>query len=495
MGLEIARDRFSEEDYRRFAERLQVSLEVLEEVLARPGFGAGPPTIGAELEFFLAGADGRPVPQNRAIVEAARHRLLTIETDRFNLECNTSPFPFAGRPFLALERELEEALGAARQVAAAHGGRVVAIGILPTFRPEDLDPAALSDSPRYRALSAGLRRVRRVPFEMQIDGVESLRVSCDDCTYEGANSSWQIHLKVPPADFARVYNAAQIAIAPVLAVSGNSPTFLGRQLWEETRIALFRQAVDDRADAHPVDDWRPARVSFGHGWARRGAWELLAESVAQHPPLIPLVCDEDPRAAARSGAPSLLELRLHHGCVWHWNRAVYDSAGGGHVRIEMRPLPAGPSMVDMMANAAFLLGLTLALAPEVDRLLPRLTFGQARRNFYQAARHGLAAELLWPAATPPSPSPRRAGELALALLPEAQAALCRAGVDAAEAERLLAVIAARIGAGQTGARWQVRTLAALSARRSREEALAAMLEHYIARSAEGAPVHQWSVPS
>jgi len=241
------------------------------------------------------------------------------------------------------------------------------------------------------------------PFRIRIDGADPLDVLCDDVTFEGANTSLQIHLRVEPAVFAATFNAAQIATAPVLAAAGNSPLFLGHRLWTETRVALFRQAVDERI-ATAEEDWHPGRVSFGHGWVRRGAHELFAESVALHRPLLPLVASEEPLALVRDGGtPALDELRLHHGTVWPWNRAVYDPTNGGHLRIELRALPAGPSAIDMTANAAFLIGLTLALSGEGDRLVNALTFGQCRRNFYEAARRGLDADLLWPSPHPPSP--------------------------------------------------------------------------------------------
>jgi hypothetical protein len=328
---------------------------------------------------------------------------------------------------------------------------------------------------------------------MEISGRDTLAADCDDVTFEGANTSWQIHLKVPPADFARTYNAAQIAVAPALAVAGNSPTFLGRHLWDETRIALYRQSTDDRRGPR-TDDWRPARVSFGHGWVREGPWELFAESVALHRPLLPVSSAEDPVAAARAGTPTLGELRLHQGTVWHWNRAVYDPAEGGHVRIELRPFPAGPTVVDMLANAAFAIGLTLALAPRVAELLPRLTFGHARQNFYEAARHGIDAELLWPGPGAPSPQPIAVRALVPRLLPAAREALVRAGVEPADADPLLEVIRARAASGRTGARWQRRALDALGADGDRDRALADMLERYLAHSLTGAPVHTWPLP-
>lgn len=492
MGLEITRDRFDPEDEARFAARLRDGLAALGTLLARPRFGEGPPSVGAELEVSLVDALGRPLPVNRAVLASTVDPRVTLEVDRFNLELNTRPCALAGRPFTALADELTDGLGELRCAAALHGGRVVTIGILPTLTAADLDAGALTDSPRYRALSAAIRALRHQPFAIRIGGDDPLALRADDVTMQGANTSFQVHLRIPPAAFARTYNAAQIAVAPVLAAAGNSPLFIGHRLWEETRVALFRQSVDERVDALP-DDWRPARVSFGHGWVRAGAHELFAEGVAQHAPLLPVCGDEDPLACvAAGGVPALHELRLHHGTIWRWNRAVYDPADGGHLRIELRALPSGPTVIDMAANAAFLLGLTLGLEPDVDALLPGFTFGQARRNFYAAARDGLAAELLWPSATAPSPRPVAAAALVSRLLPLARAGLLRYGVDASEADDALAVIAARVAAGVTGARWQRRALDRLAATRSRTEAAPAMLERYLAAVATGRPVHEWT---
>jgi gamma-glutamyl:cysteine ligase YbdK (ATP-grasp superfamily) len=493
MGAGIDRDEFGEAELARFAERLKDSVAALSGVVGRPGFGVGPATIGAELELCLVDGDGLALPLNDAVAAAVAHPRLALETDRFNLECNTAPVPLAGRPFSALRLQLEDVLAAVGAGAVGIGGRVVAIGILPTLRAADLSPAALTRSARYRALSNGIQRLRQAPFQIAIDGPEPLIATCDDVTFEGANTSWQVHLKVPPADFARTYNAAQIATAPVLAVAGNSPTFLGHRLWDETRVALYRQAVDERVAAD-AEDWRPARVTFGHGWVREGAAELFAESVAMHPPLVAVLADEDPLAAVRAGGvPRLDELRLHQGTTWRWNRAVYDAAGGGHLRIELRALPAGPTVVDMLANAAFLLGLTLALAREVPRLLTRLTFGQARRNFYAAARSGIDAELLWPTDDVPSPRVESARALVPRLLPLARQALVTAGVDAAEVAPLLEVVAERTATGCTGARWQAVEIARLEGRLGRWEALRAMLERYCERAQSGETVGRWGI--
>ena len=492
MGLSIDQEEFAEDDYRRFGDRLRDHLAALELLLARPGFGEGPTTIGAEVELSLVDAAWQPLAANEAVLADAADPRLTVELDRFNLECNSSPVSLAGRPFEQLDADLADALSGIEAAAHRHGGRPILVGILPTVHSSDLGPGMMTDSPRFRALSAGIRRLRERDFELCIDGEDPLTTRCQDVTAEGAGTSMQIHLRVAPARFAATHAAAQIATAPALAMAGNSPLFLGHRLWEETRVALFKQAVDERGEL--PDSWRPpARVSFGSGWAREGAYELFAEGVALHPPLLPVSGEEDALAIARAGGvPRLAELRLHHGTVWRWNRAIYDPDGGGHLRVELRALPSGPTRADMLANAAFLLGLTLALRDETRWMLPAFPFEYAHRNFYRAAQYGLDAELLWPTRTTPSPQPVRAAELVPQLIDKAYEGLVSAGVDDAEAGRRLAIVSARVASGQTGARWMRRQLAKLERGSSREEALPALVELYHAEASSERPVHEWS---
>jgi gamma-glutamyl:cysteine ligase YbdK (ATP-grasp superfamily) len=487
VGAEITREEFSERDYARFRERLEQCLTDLGRLLGRPGFGAGPATIGAELELCLVDDAARPLPRNADVRALAADPRIALELTRFNLELNASPALLTGpgsRPFTALAGELGELLALVGEAARAHRGRIALIGILPTLSPAHLDMGMVTDAPRYRALDRGLQRLRRGPVLVRIGGAEPLEMASEHVTLEGANTSFQVHLRVDPGEFTRVYNAAQLATAPVLAVAGNSPTFLGRRLWEETRIALFMQSVEDRASAGARRG--PPRAAFGTGWLQGGALELFTESVRRHEPLLPVVSDGHPGP----GEPALNELRLHQGTVWRWNRAIYDPAAGGHLRIEMRALPAGPTVTDMLANAAFLIGLTLWLAGQDDRWTRALAFQRVRNGFYHAAQSGLAAELSWPA-DGDRVRTVTAADLVPDLLPAARQGLLGAGVDAAEADHLLGVISARVATGQTGAAWQRTALAAAEHGRSREQALAVMLDQYLACAATGQPVHTW----
>ena len=501
MGTDIGQEEFSERDYARFAERLEQCLSALGQLLERPGFGAGPATIGAELELFLVDGAARPLPQNQAIHAAVADPRVTVELDRFNLELNASPVLLAGRPFAALGGELNVLLDRVADAATDLAGRLALIGILPTLRVADLGPGMMTDVPRYRALNSGLRRLRRDPFCIRVAGADPLELTSADVGLEGANSSFQIHLRVDPAKFTRTYNAVQLATAPVLAVSGNSPTFLGHRLWDETRIAVFKQAVDDRQSTGPRR--RLARTALGTGWLRGGPLELFTEAVRLHQPLLPALHPPPPPVpgdlglSARGGwqAPPLDELRLHQGTVWRWNRAIYDPTSGGHLRIEMRALPAGPTMIDMLANAAFLIGLSLWLAEQDQQWTYALPFERADHGFYRAAQQGLSAHLTWPAGHRDQIRTLAAAKLVGELVPAARQGLVEAGVAAEEADGLLQVISARAACGQTGATWQRATFAAASRRHDRERALAIMLNHYLQCADTGLPVHTWPVAS
>jgi hypothetical protein len=490
LGLNIDRDHFEEDDYARFSQRLREDMRALAELLSRERFGVGAPSLGAELEMSMVGATCRPRPINERVLADTRDPRFTVELNRFNLECNTLPVALAGTPFSSLGKQLDECLARLRAIARTHDARIALTGILPTLTAEDLESSAMTNLPRYRALSAGIRRLRgSEPFHVRIDGQDSLDIHCDDVTYEGANTSLQIHLRVNPSKFAAVYNAVQLATAPALAMSVNSPTFLGHRLWEETRVALFKQTVDDRP---PGPRRGVPRVGFGRGWLKDGALELFAEGVELHEPLLPVMSDEDPVAVTRAGGiPLLAELRLHQGTVWRWNRAVYDPTEGGHLRIEMRTLPSGPTVADMMASAAFLVGLAFELS-RTPALLDSVPFEVAECNFYRAAQHGLAAQLFWPEGKGLFAIGAR--ELVHELLPVAQRGLLHAENDASECERLLEIIERRATTGQTGAQWQRSRLAALEDKLGRKEALARMLGEYLNHSELGAPVHTWPIP-
>jgi hypothetical protein len=295
---------------------------------------------------------------------------------------------------------------------------------------------------------------------------------------------------VAPDDFAAYWNAAQCLAGVQVALAANSPFLLGRALWQETRIPLFQQATDTRPEELRNQGVRP-RVWFGERWIT-SIFDLFEENARYFPSLLPETDDEDPLAALADGrAPKLTELRLHNGTVWRWNRPVYDLVDGvPHLRVENRVLPAGPTVLDLVANAAFFYGAQRALATAERPLWSQMSFQAAEENLRAGARDGMSAQLYWPAVGWISPA-----ELALRkLLPLAHDGLRQLGMSDTARERYLGVIEHRCVARQTGASWQRGMVALLEqCGADREAALQGMLRGYMEQMHEGSPVHTWPI--
>jgi gamma-glutamyl:cysteine ligase YbdK (ATP-grasp superfamily) len=490
MGMEIDKTDFTASDSEHFGRRLRDNLKALEMVLARPGFGEGDLSFGAELELYIVDKDCRPLHINQEIIAKLNDPQLTLELNRYNLEYNFSPVLLKDSCFAATQKEALAAIDKINGAAASLGGSVVPVGILPTLEQSDTGYHAMTKLSRFEALTKELTDIRGGPFTIAIDGEEKIQLAMDDVTLEGANTSFQVHLRVPAAEFADFYNAMQLVTPLVVAMAANSPTLFGHRLWQETRIPLFKQSIDCRPkdSLHPI----PARVNFGNNWVRESAYELFAESALLYRPILPDCSTEDSIAVAKAGGmPSLYELRLHQGCVWLWNRPVYDPTGAGHLRIELRALPAGPSITDMLANAALAIGLAKLMQPSIKQLLPAIPFTYAIANFYRAAQSGLSAELFWPSLTQNQPEYKTVPEILESLLPHIPENLASMGFIGSDYEPLIAVIEERFATRQTGAQWQLNKLAELRKDMPKREALTEMFKQYQINSAANKPVAQW----
>ncbi|MEH6588064.1 MAG: glutamate-cysteine ligase family protein [Halioglobus sp.] len=493
MGIEIDQIEFSPQDFQAFRACLDENLSTLGSLLAKPGFGVGEASLGAELEMYIVDAQGYPLYANQEILNDASDSTLTLELNRYNLEFNLPAFRFSQRPFQATERAIIDSLARLEKVAANRGGRIVPIGILPTLRQSDFGHHCVTDRRRYHALVRQLIERRGDQFNIDINGTEPLKLAMGDITLEGANTSFQVHYRVDPGAYADTFNAIQLMTPLALAIGANSPTLFGHSLWQETRIPLFKQSIDTR-HVDPYGWNEPARVSFGQGWARRGAQELFREVVRLYPPLLPVCSDiTSAQEIAAGNTPSLAELRLHQSTVWLWNRPIYDDVDGGHLRIEMRALPAGPTAVDMVANAAFLIGAAEGIRPQLNELLPAIPFQTAEYNFYRAAQHGLDAKLVWPSLNQSGSSEQPITDIIETMLPIARAGLAAIGIGEAESALYLGVIEERLERRQTGAVWQQRKLAQLKQQMPAERALHELLECFIGHSGQNLPVAQWSI--
>src|SRR5262245_14195918 len=389
-------EHYDETNYQRFMKALLDDLRALAFMLEDGRVESGVRRIGAEQEMFLIDQAMYPAPISVEVLSQANDSRLTTEIARFNLEANLTPRLLTGNCFQQMEAELRELIAQARASAKNFEADILLSGILPTLQPSDLTLENLTPSPRYDQLNREVIRSRGGPLSIYIKGLDELHLSHDNIMMESCNTSFQIHFQTNAQDFVRDYNIAQAITAPVLAVAVNSPLLFGKRLWRETRVALFQHSTDARARPQLARS-QPARVSFGDKWLEQSVIALFHDQISRFRPIMISQPDEDPfHVLARGETPKLSALCMHNGTVWRWNRACYGvHEGKPHLRIENRALPSGPSVVDEIANTAFFAGLMLALPEEYGDIAKRMSFDEAKGNFFRAARHGLDAQFNW----------------------------------------------------------------------------------------------------
>ena len=487
MGEEIDEGvDFTREDRQRYRDKVKGNLAALRQMLDDGLFETDRKLAGIEMEFYVVDRHARAANLNARLLELIESEDFQTELAQYNIEFNLAPHKLVGTVFREMEEELVTAHTHAARRAGELDARVAMIGVLPTL--EDLDVAEhnLSANPRYHLLNRQILAARGEDIVVDIEGPEHLQMELNSITMEAAATSVQLHLQVTPATFGRYWNAAQAIAGPQVAMGANSPFFLGKELWRETRIALFEQSIDTRPEELQAQGVRP-RVWFGERWID-GIEDLFDENVRYFPSLLPLLDDEEPaEVLARGEIPHLGELKLHNGTIYRWNRPVYDVARGKpHVRVENRVLPAGPTIVDAMANAAFWYGLVRSVADLDEPVSQQLSFPAANQNFLNAATDGIDASLFWPGV-----GDVPATELVLrTLLPLAHAGLDAWGIDRRDRDHYLGIIEQRCLKRTNGANWLVQQFRA-GDQTDRRAALARITQGYLERSATNEPVHTW----
>ena len=444
--------------------------------------------IGAEQEMFLIDRYLRPAPVSLEVLKYANDSRLTTEIARFNLEANLTPLELTSNCFSRMESELQHIIDLARRGAATQDADVLLSGILPTLQKSDLTLDNLTPIARYHELNRGVIRMRGGPLSIHIKGLDELHLTHDNIMMESCNTSFQVHFQSNAKDFANHYNVAQVITAPVLAVAVNSPMLLGQRLWQETRVALFQHSTDERSRPQLARN-QPTRVSFGECWLENSIIELFHDQITRFRPIMISEPDENPfRVLARGETPLLSALRIHNGTVWRWNRACYGvSDGVAHLRIENRVLPSGPTVVDEIANAAFFIGLMVALPQVYGEIRERMAFDDAKMNFFRAARHGLDAQFSWLDGQTYS-----ACSLILNnLLPLARQGLRNSNVATEDIDRYLGIIEDRAHSRQTGASWIMKSLAAMESSTSKDARQRNLTSAMLASQKKGQPIHCW----
>ncbi|WP_431135120.1 CBS domain-containing protein [Psychroserpens mesophilus] len=490
MGTQSVKPITNKSQRKQFINHLLNDVEALDMMIKTDAFEKGIQRIGAEQELCIVDKYYRPSFNALEILDTINDPHFTTELGLFNLEANLDPLELNGKCFSQLESDLYDLLDKAHKAAASIDfNKIILTGILPTFKRKDLVFENMTPFQRYKVLNDVMKKVRGSHFRVKVRGVDELIIDHESILFEACNTSFQVHLQVGLDAIIDQYNWSQAIAGPVLSVMTNSPMLLGRELWSETRIALFQQSIDLRNSSQLLREQK-ARVSFGSDWVRDSILEVFTDDVARYAPLVTADLSGNPIEDLKNGIkPDLKAIGLHNGTLYKWNRVCYGVHKNiAHLRIENRYIPSGPSIKDEIANAMFWIGVMVGMPDDCKSIWKRMAFKDAKGNFIKAARTGMDTYFNW------FGKGISAKKLARKiLLPMAHDGLIKANVDPVDIAFYLNIIKERIDKNTSGSQWLVRSSRMLQETVSREEANILITYHMHKNQQENLPVSQWEL--
>ena len=473
-----------------FLRHILHDLDALDEMIKRSMFEKGIQRIGAEQELCLVNRNWEPSPSGKEVLDAVNDEHLTTELAKYNLEINLDPFELTDKCFSKSEAQLRALLERVETEANARDLNVILTGILPTITPRHIDPDMMTSNPRFEEMNRVMREHKGGDFELHIQGIDELITKHESIVFEACNTSFQAHLQVEPDEMVDQFNWAQAISGPVLALCANSPLLLGKELWAETRIALFQQSIDLRSSSTLIREQQP-RVTFGTRWIKESIAEVFKEDIARFNFLIASDVERDSMEVLNEGGiPALKALQLHNGTIYRWNRPCYGvSKGVAHLRIENRYIPSGPTVMDEMANFAFWVGLMKGMPDEYRNIWEKMSFRRVKANFMRAALSGMETKMQWMGKAIDTKT------LILdELIPIAEDGLRKANIDVEDIRKYLGVIRQRV-TSRNGAQWMKHAFHSLKHGHLKDVSLRRMTALMFKNQSTGIPVGEWSQAS
>ncbi len=471
-----------------YIHHLVKDLKALDIMLEKGLIEDKPIRIGAEQEFCVVTNSFFPNNNSIDILEAIDDNHFTTEIGKYNLEINSDPLLLKGDCFTQLYKQLRALLKKGAEAAKAKDSKIILTGILPTLRLKHIEEDYMTNRPRYHVLNNALKSSRREHFNIHIKGVDELNLIHDSVMLEACNTSFQTHLQIHPDEFVEKYNWAQAIAGPILSSCTNSPILFGRELWAETRIALFTQSIDTRTNSF-IHNEKQSRVSFGADWEKGTVTDIFRDNISRFRSLLTSDEHDDSLEKLDNGEiPKLRALQLHNGTVYKWNRVCYGIGGGKpHLRIECRYIPSGPTLIDEIANMVFWVGVMLGQPKEYNDIHKKMDFKDVKKNFFKAARTGMETQFKW------NNTLVSAKDLIInELLPIAETGLKEAKIDDADIVKYLSVIKKR-ALTNNGSQWMVNNYRNLQKTKTNFEALQNITAFMYKHQFKEQPVGKWDL--
>jgi len=475
-------------DRANYVHHLLNDIKALDLMLKKDMIETEPIRIGAEQEFCLVKPNFSPSNNALEILEDIDDEHFTTEIGNYNLEANLDPLELKGNCFSNLHNQLDTLIKKAKDAAEKKNTKIVLAGILPSIGLDNIGESHMTPLQRYTVLNEAIKDSRKQDFNIHIQGVDELNLLFDSVMLEGCNTSFQMHLQVNPNEFIDTYNWAQAIAGPVLSACTNSPLLFGKELWSETRIALFTQSIDTRAKSFLLNE-NQSRVSFGRNWYTGSVTDIFKDNISRFRSFLTSAYIKDSVDLIENNqTPKLLALQLHNGTVYPWNRVCYGVGNNKpHLRIENRYIASGPTTIDEIANMVFWVGVMMGKPKKYDNIHNHWDFKDVKTNFFNAARYGMAAQMYWDGKY------MSCLDLILdELLPMAYKGLYKFGVAPKDVEHYLSIVKNRVKT-LNGAEWTVRSYRHLRKSHKRFEAMQILTSKLYEKQEQGHPVSTWRI--
>tara|TARA_R110002096_G_scaffold412156_1_gene612562 strand:+ start:3418 stop:5274 length:1857 start_codon:yes stop_codon:yes gene_type:complete len=478
----------TKKDRANYIHHLLNDIKALDMMIEKGMIEEGPLRVGAEQEFCLVNNQFLPESKSLELLEDINDDHFTTEIGNYNLEINLDTLPLGKDCFSKLHKQLDTLLEKAKNTASKKDIKIILTGILPSLSVNNVDEQSMTNVERYSFLNEAIKRSRRQSFDIHIKGVDEINIRHDSVMLESCNTSFQMHLQLNPKTFVDDYNWAQAIAGPILSACTNSPILFGKELWSETRIALFTQSVDTRANSFLLNE-NQSRVSFGGKWQTGSITDIFKDNISRFRSFLTTDFARDSVEMIEHGeTPKLRALRLHNGTVYPWNRVCYGEINGKpNLRIENRYIPSGPTTTDEIANMVFWVGVMLGKPKTYNNIHEQWDFKDVKNNFFNAARYGMAAQFYWNGEYVSSYN-----LILNELLPMAYKGLYSVGVLPKDAEHYLKVIKNRVK-GNNGSEWLVRNYRSLLNTHKRFEAMQMLTSKLYEKQEKGYPVSTWGM--
>lgn len=472
MGSEISHREFTEHDFIAFEKALVSEMAYIQTLFDKGAQAfANDYRIGYELEVCILDAKNQPNPINTKILDEIDSPLFTNELAKYDMEINGHVFALNADAPQELEQDFSSLWQTAQYITSKHGAKLGLFGVLPSLELEHFNKKKYqSDMHRYTLVSQRMRELRHESVKLSFEGQDKVTLEKNDVMLEALGTSLQIHLQIPFYKAVAYYHASLLASVILVGFGANSPLVLGKRAWHESRIPIFEQSVDTR-DKQRRENNDETRVHFAHGYI--DTWFELFEQNEMFKIIFADVKD--------TPTEQLHHFNLHNGTIWRWIRPILDKDKDGlhTLRLELRALPAGPTLIDTQINLWFFIGLIEGLVKgKTD--ITNIPFEMLKSDFYEAAKYGLESAFH-------EPQNLQSTSLRTWILNEGltltKEGLTSFGIDA---DLYIEAIRARASSGQNGASWQL-------AHYNKYGSIPKLMEAYMHNAEQNKPIYTWSV--